>query len=1084
MFKLNAITAGLTTIVDFADAGTGGNRGGFPLAGLANDGAGFLWGTTSGGGANNDGTVFVITGSSGALRTVVDFAPGTTGSNRGTNPYAALVSDGVGNMWGTTFHGGANSAGTLFKITGSSGALSTVVDFAATTSGSNRGGSPQAVLAQDGLGNLWGTTAAGGVYGYGTVFKINALTYALSTVVDFQNDGISKTGANPFAGLLNDGKGYLWGAASTGGADNFGTLFKVNASTGLLTPMTDFAGSTAGTSRGLFPYAALVSDGAGNFWGTTITGGSNGYGTVFEVTGSTGVLKTVIDFSGSSGANRGAKPYAALLSDGVGNLWGTTAYGGLYNYGTIFEISGKGTLQTVADFAATITGSNRGAVPQGALVSDGAGNLWGLTSLGGANSDGTVFKINQSTGALATLVDFSGNGGANRGATPQAALASDGAGSLWGTTMGGGVNHAGTVFKVDQTNGVLTTMVDFAGQVSGTNRGANPESALVSDGKGNFWGTTFGGGADGLGTIFEIKASTGALATTVDFSGPAGASRGANPEAALTSDGAGNLWGTTNGGGLNGVGTVFEVSATSGALTSAFDFTGSGGAFPGANPRGSLLLTGSGFYGTASTGGVTLTNGSANAGEVFLTSLSGFAPTFTVHNAVVTNMSVIFSATVNPNGWSGPSTNKSSVLVAWQIGLVAGGYTSKTSSQQVGTGTTPVLVSCSTSKGTPAIYHYQMVISERESRNYGPDQVFSVEPPAVTYSAPAASGTGAALSLTVNPNGLDTTVSLQYGLTNAYGGTISLGDIGSGFAPVALNPNLSGLVPYLAYHYRVVTTNALGTFFGPDQSFTTSPLFGTGVIVYTNQPAPGIPGATFASLGNPAINDLDHSAFQAQVSGSAITSLNNSGIWANSGTNGLTLIAQTGSSAFGYTAGTNAGTFGKLSDPVYTNKDSVAFLGTLAIAGTVTSANNVGVWATSSGTSPALLVARVGDPAPDPAGATSAASPVFASISQFVLPEQGGVVILASLLSGRGGVIPSNSQGIWGVDTDGFLKQIARSGDALMVNGIAKTISNVSIFNAPSASTGQTRHFNNPGDLTFKVTFTDHSSAIVQAVFP
>jgi len=129
-------------------------------------------------------------------------------------------------------------------------------------------------------------------------------------------------------------------------------------------------------------------------------------------------------------------------------------------------------------------------------------------------------------------------------------------------------------------------------------------------------------------------------------------------------------------------------------------------------------------------------------------------------------------------------------------------------------------------------------------------------------------------------------------------------------------------------------------------------------------------------------------------------------------------------------------------------------------------------------------VAKVGDPAPDANGAVSAGSPVFAAFSQFVLPDQGGVIILATLSTGTGGVTAGNNQGIWAVDTNGILKQVIRTGDGLTVNGTAKVISALSIFNAPKTATGQTRHFNNPGDLTYKATFTDKSTGFVQSVFP
>ena len=153
------------------------------------------------------------------------------------------------------------------------------------------------------------------------------------------------------------------------------------------------------------------------------------------------------------------------------------------------------------------------------------------------------------------------------------------------------------------------------------------------------------------------------------------------------------------------------------------------------------------------------------------------------------------------------------------------------------------------------------------------------------------------------------------------------------------------------------------------------------------------------------------------------------------------------------------------------------------MTGTVNLINRTGIWANTSGS--IALVARVGDPAPDANGTTSANSPVFASLEQFVLPEQGGAIILATLKSGTpGGVLATNNRGIWAVDTGGVLKQIIRTGSALTANGKARIVATLMLFIGPAASTGQTRHFNNPGDVIYKVAFTDGSTGIAQSIFP
>jgi hypothetical protein len=465
-------------------------------------------------------------------------------------------------------------------------------------------------------------------------------------------------------------------------------------------------------------------------------------------------------------------------------------------------------------------------------------------------------------------------------------------------------------------------------------------------------------------------------------------------------------------------------------------------------------------------------------------------PSYTVNNAEIAPPVVALSASVDPNGVAGPAINRADLYVSWQYGLTSGSYPKTTASQPIPTNaTSPVQITLPITGGgalAAAIYHYRLLISSSLGDTYGPDQVFSVKPPTLAFAGPAATGTDVVLSVTVNPNGLDTTVSIQYGLTTGYtDGTISVGDIGSGFAPVAVAPELTGLAYNTEYHYRLVTTNALGTFYGPDQIFATEALFGTGPIASTKDTATEIAGAAFSAFGIPAINAVDHAAFQSTISGKpGISAANNSGIWAGSGANARVLVARTGTPAPGYgtAPGSTAGTFATLSDPVYADDDSVAFLGKLAVTGTVNNINNIGIWATTSGS--LALAARTGDLAPDSTGTASAGGPVFASFSQFVLPDQGGVVILVTLTIGRGGVLSTNDHGIWAVGTDGILREIIRTGEALSVNGTPKIISAITIFNAPSASTGQSRHFNAPGDLLYKVGFTDGTTSIVQSALP
>ncbi len=235
--------------------------------------------------------------------------------------------------------------------------------------------------------------------------------------------------------------------------------------------------------------------------------------------------------------------------------------------------------------------------------------------------------------------------------------------------------------------------------------------------------------------------------------------------------------------------------------------------------------------------------------------------------------------------------------------------------------------------------------------------------------------------------------------------------------------------------------------------------------------APDISGAEFEEFGNPALNSQSHIAFQAIITG--VPAAQNSGIWADSGTNGLELVAQTQQPA----PGTTGAQFASFSDPVYNNFDAVAFRATVKSGDTVTTGagnNSFGIWANNGGS--LQLVARAGGDAPGTDGA------VFQSFLQFALPDQGGVVMLANLLIGAGGITAATDQGIWAVDDNGNLQLIAQKGTVDPVSG--SMITSLVFLPAESYVSGQTRSFDQPtGNLLYKVTLRNGTSAIYNVDF-
>jgi uncharacterized repeat protein (TIGR03803 family) len=285
---------------------TNGGDGAYPHAGLIADKKGNLYGTTSLGGKYGAGTIFRVK-SDGAEKILHSFAGPPSD---GVYPTAGLIKDTAGNLYGTTFGGGAYSAGTVFKLTG--GTETVLYSF----TGGSDGGSPEAGLIADDGGNFYGTTDKGGSYGTGTVFKVapdatETVLYSFCPV--FCPDGSYSAG-----GVIMDGDGNLYGTTHLGGKDGFGTVFKL-ASDGTETVLHYFTGG----SDGAFPYSDLIADKSGNLYGTTI-GDSSNKGTVFKVEPG-GTEKVLHTFDGGRG---GAHPYAGLIIGTTGDLYGTTYSGG------------------------------------------------------------------------------------------------------------------------------------------------------------------------------------------------------------------------------------------------------------------------------------------------------------------------------------------------------------------------------------------------------------------------------------------------------------------------------------------------------------------------------------------------------------------------------------------------------------------------------------------------------------------------------------------------------------------------------------------------------------------------------------
>jgi uncharacterized repeat protein (TIGR03803 family) len=361
-----------------------------------------------------------------------------------------------------------------------------------------------------------------------------AQTY--TTLLQFDNaDGLGPNGP-----LIQATDGNLYGTTVGGGTNGFGTAFKITLD-GKLTTLYSFC-SLAGCADGEEPTSGLIQGIDGNFYGTTSAGGVSGLGTVFKLTASD-KLTTLHSFDSTDGAT----PNGALVQVASGGFYGTTSSGGAKGSGTVFAITPNGTLTTLYNFCSK-TGCKDGGVPSPGLVQASNGNLYGATSSGGSDSCtdgcGTIFRMTLQ-GVLTTLHSFD----STDGATPNGALVQSTNGNFYGTTAGGGTNGSGTVFGITPA-GTLTTLYNFCSQTSCID-GSRPNS-LIQATDGNFYATTQGGGNEGYGTVFEIS-PVGTLTTLVQLNGLLGA---ATPDNPLVQANNGDFYGTT----YFFLGTIFEVS--------------------------------------------------------------------------------------------------------------------------------------------------------------------------------------------------------------------------------------------------------------------------------------------------------------------------------------------------------------------------------------------------------------------------------------------------------------------------------------------------------------------------------------------
>jgi uncharacterized repeat protein (TIGR03803 family) len=633
VFAVNTDGSGLTNLHNFtvmsAPWTSSTNGGANPSASLILS-DGFLYGTTQSGGTKGFGTVFAASTNGAGITTLYSFTNGVDGST----PLCSLILSG-NTLYGTTEFGGKSFTGTVFAINTDGTGFTNLYSF---TNGVD-GASPFAGLALSG-NTLYGTTEYGGKNLNGTVFAINTDGTGFTILHTFT----FFDGSFPMAGLVLSG-GVLFGTTWNGGTSFDGTIFSINTDGSGFTNFYNFTGGDDGSA----PKAALTLSGE-VLYGTASAGGSNGFGTVFSIqTGGTGftnlynftggagglnpqttlyltnnILYGTTEYGGASGngimfalnadgpgftnlysftgSDDGGNPAGGLVGD---TLYGTTVNGGTDGYGVLFAINPNGTgLTNLYSFTPPNNKPSEanpdGANPMANLILS-SNVLYGTTENGGSAGNGTVFAVNTDGTGFTNLYSFTVR---SDGAEPVGNVILSG-GTLYGTTQYGGESDRGTVFSINIDGSDFTILYRFTNQPDG----ANPVTGLTLSGN-TLYGTTEHGGNYDDGTLFAINTDGSGYTNFYSFTGEAD---GGNPVSGLVLSG-NSLYGTTEFGTRSGYGTLYSIQIDGTNVMPLHEFTGSP---DGGNPYGTLLLAGNTLYGT--TGG----GGTSGNGAIFAINTSG-----------------------------------------------------------------------------------------------------------------------------------------------------------------------------------------------------------------------------------------------------------------------------------------------------------------------------------------------------------------------------------------------------------------------------------------------------------------------------
>lgn len=378
-------------------------------------------------------------------------------------------------LYGTTSGGGAHDSGTIFSYNVTTATFTDLIDFGTAAPGYQ----PRCSLLMAIDGNMYGMTLFGGPNGNGNIFKYNPNSPAYTNLVDFTGNSGLFPGKSPYGSLIQATDSNLYGLTAEGG-NGFpdGNLFKYNPTTTIFTNLVTFTGAFMGPDTGFQPKGNLIQTSDSILYGLTGLGGNSANGNIFKYNIVTHIYTNLIDMTGTSGSAPGDGPEGTLIMAKDSNLYGMTALGSVHDKGSIFKYNPKtNAFTSLVSFTGT-SGAYIGYAPQGSLVQATDGNLYGMTELGGTLGHGNIFKFNPTTNTYTDLVDFTGTSGSYLGQSPWGDLMQASDSNLYGMTASGGVSGYGNIFQYNPKTNSFTNLVDFTG-ISGLHPGQGPTAALI-----------------------------------------------------------------------------------------------------------------------------------------------------------------------------------------------------------------------------------------------------------------------------------------------------------------------------------------------------------------------------------------------------------------------------------------------------------------------------------------------------------------------------------------------------------------------------------------------------------------------------